>query len=110
MAKLIPAILSFIILSAHFFRAEIYWLSILVILCIVLLFLKKSWVPIIMQLILFLGTLEWLRTIYILINERLELGLPWLRLTIILGAVTILTLVSSLTFRAEALKARYNCK
>lgn len=107
MLKLIPALLSLLILAAHFYRAEIYWLAVLILLVIFLIFIKANWVPPVMQIILILGTLEWVRTLIVLINQRQELGQPWLRMTIILAAVALLTFISSLIFRSKSIKERY---
>lgn len=107
MLKLIPALLSLLILAAHFYRAEIFWLAVFMILVIFLIFVKANWVPPVMQIILILGTLEWVRTAFVLIYQRQELGQPWLRMTIILAAVALLTFISFLIFRSKTIIARY---
>ena len=56
---------------------------------------------------LVLGALEWLWTAWWLVQQRLALGQPWLRLAFILGLVAVLTVASALVFRSAALRARY---
>ena len=107
MLKLLPVILSFIILAAHFFRAELLPIAILYVLIPFLLFIKAAWVPRFMQLFLILGTVEWVRTLLVLIAERQALGQPWHRLIIILGVVALFTLVSALVFQSKTIKERY---
>ena len=58
----IPVVLSILVLGAHFLRygSEIGVFAAL--LLIALLFLRRPWVARLMQAVLVLGTLEWLRT------------------------------------------------
>jgi predicted transcriptional regulator len=57
--------------------------------------------------VLLLGALEWLRTAAMLVQQRLALGTPWLRLAIILGVVALLTAAAALVFRSARLRRRY---
>ena len=105
--KLLPVVLSFLLLAAHFYRAG---LAIAAGLCVAVLFLltmRKTWVPILFQVLLILGALEWLRTLYNFAAMRIAFEQPWTRLAIILGAVALFTALSGLVFRSKALRARY---
>src|SRR6056297_3607242 len=87
--RLLPVIVSLVLLAAHFYRAE---LPVLVGLCAflpLLLFLRRPWVPQLFQGILVLGALEWLRTLYMLAAMRTGFDQPWGRLAVILGAVAL---------------------
>ncbi len=106
--RLLPVILSMMILAAHFFRAGLIPLVILTILLLVLLFLRKSWVARLMQTALFMGAFEWIRTGAVLIDTRSALDQPWMRLAIILGAVALFTGGSALLFNLRSLKNRYS--
>jgi hypothetical protein len=105
--KLSPVILSFLILSAHFYRAEIYPLLLICIVFPFLLFLKRSWIARLIQLMLVLGSLEWIRTLYFLVEERKVTGEPWTRLVIILGGVALSTALSALIFQIRSMKEHY---
>lgn len=76
-------------------------------LLLLLLFLRKWWVPRVFQLVLLLGALEWVRTAVSLAQMRMQMDLPWLRMAIILGAVALFTLLSGLVFKSRALRERY---
>lgn len=105
--RLLPVILSFLLLGAHFYRAG---QPALVGLCLAapwLLFLRRSWVPRLFQALLALGALEWLRTLYTFAAMRIAFEQPWTRLAVILGAVALLTALSSLVFRSDALRRFY---
>lgn len=71
------------------------------------LIIRATWVPWVMQVILLLGAVEWLRTLYVLTQLRIDFGLPWARMAIILGLVALFTALSSLVFRGKELRKRY---
>ena len=63
--------------------------------------------PRLFQVLLVLGALEWLRTLYLLAAMRIAWDQPWTRLAVILGTVALLTALSGLVFRSRKLKLRY---
>ena len=105
--RLLPVILSFLLLGAHFYRAGLLPLTLLCVAVLFLLLLRKSWVPLLFQVLLMLGALEWLRTLFTFAQMRIAFGEPWTRLAIILGAVAIFTALSGLVFKNRKLAARY---
>ena len=107
MWRLIPVVLSCLILAAHFFRAELPVLSVICLVVAFLPFYRKIWVPQFMRWFLVLGSIEWLRALFIFTRERMELGQPWLRLVIILGAVMLVTFFSAFVFQNDTLKKKY---
>ena len=106
--RLLPVILSFLLLGAHFYRAGLPPLTLLSLAVLALLFLRKSWVPRLFQALLILGAIEWLRTLYVLAAMRIAWGEPWTRLALILGGVALLTALSGPVFQGRKLKARYS--
>ncbi len=105
--RLFPVIFSFLILSAHFSRAGLPLFSVIFLLIPFLLLIKQIWVVRFIQIILIVGSIEWIRTLFIYINERQAIGEPIFRLIIILGIVALFTGLSALVFRNSALKERY---
>jgi len=59
------------------------------------------------QILLLAGGLEWFRTLATISLARRSAGLPYLRLAVILGAVTCVTAGSALVFRSATLRERY---
>ena len=106
--KLLPVILSILLLAAHFYRAGIPALSGLCIGVLFLLFFRKRWVPRLFQWLLILASLEWLRALYFFAAMRIAWDQPWTRLAIILGAVALFTAVSGLVFRNTRLRSYYD--
>ena len=106
--KLLPVILSFLLLAAHFYRAGVVPLSALCIALPLLLLLRQAWVPRLFQFLVVLGALEWLRALYGFVAMRIAFGEPWTRLALILGAVALFTGLSGLVFRNRSLRGRYS--
>ncbi|MCJ7801734.1 MAG: hypothetical protein MUP82_05195 [Candidatus Marinimicrobia bacterium] len=105
--RLFPVIFSFLILSAHFSRAGSPLLTIIFLLLPLLLFIKKAWVARLLQIFLVIGSIEWIRILFVYTNERQAVGEPYIRLIIILGIVALFTGLSALVFRNKVLKERY---
>lgn len=104
----VPVVLSLVILGAHFMR---YGNSIGVIgalALIALLFVRRPWVARLMQVVLILGALEWVHTLYELVQQRAANGQPVVRMTVILGAVAAVTFCSALLFQSSTFKRIYS--
>ncbi len=93
--RIIPCLISCLLLAAHFYRANSTPMALLAFCIPLLLILPKQGVRL-TQLLLILGSLEWLRTLYILMLQRQELNQPWLRLVIIITIVSLITGASAL--------------
>ena len=103
----IPVVLSLLVLGAHFLRYG-NWIGVLfAVLLLALLFLHRPWVARLMQIVLVLGTLEWLRTAYELGHMRALHGQPYGRMLVILGIVAAVTLCSALLFESKTLRNTY---
>ena len=105
--RLLPVILSLLLLGAHFSRHNMSFLIIVPLILLGLLFLREGWVARLIQWVLVLASLEWLRTAVILALQRQHQGMPWARSAVILGAVCLFTLASALVFRSARLRERY---
>lgn len=104
---LILPILALGLLGAHFYRAAAWPLAALCVLLVLLLAWPRPWAARVVQAALVLGSLEWLWTLVLLVQQRAALGQPWLRLSLILGAVAVFTAGAALVFRHRRLRARY---
>jgi len=104
---LMPPVIGFVLLAAHFFRGE-HWLAALVsLLLIVLVFVRRPWAARTIQVCLVLGSVEWLRSTIFLVLSRSEMGQPFLRPAVILGGVALFTALASLVFRTSKLRDRF---
>ena len=105
--KLVPVILSGLLLGAHFMRTGLFPLVVLSLGFPVLLLFRRPWAARLVQIILVLGALEWVRTLMVLVGQRRTAGQAWTRLAIILGLVAVFTGCSALVFSCGSLKKRY---
>ena len=107
MLRLLPVIISSLLLGAHFLRLGQPLLVVLSLLLPLILLFRKYWAARLMQFYLILGAVEWVRTLFFLVAERRTTGQPWSRLVIIMGLVALFTVCSTLVFRFSSLKMRY---
>ena len=105
--RLIPVILSYGLLTAHFSRTNLFPLVIVSLILPFLLLIRKAWVARGIQIGLLLGAAEWIRSMFGYIEVRKAIGDDWGRLAIILVSVAILTACSGLVFRGKSLRIRY---
>ncbi|MDF1574051.1 MAG: hypothetical protein P1P86_02525 [Bacteroidales bacterium] len=106
--RVLPVILAFGLLAAHFSRSNLFPLVFVSLFLPFLLLIKRAWVARSIQLLLLLGAAEWIRAMFGYIEIRRSLGEDWGRLAIILVTVAILTACAGLVFRGKALKKSYH--
>ena len=104
---LLPAVLSLVVLGAHFLRAGDPLMVGLVLVLLGLLGVRRRWAARAVQAALLLGTVEWIRTLARLAASRSRAGEPVMRLVLILGAVAAVTALSALVFGTARLKSWY---
>lgn len=108
LGRLIPVIMSYLLLAAHFSRNDSFLLVILSFGLLLLLLVRRHWVVWVSQAALILGALEWIRSMFGYITYRQSIGEDWVRLAIILTAVALFTGLSALAFRNRKLRAHYH--
>ncbi len=106
--RLLPVLLSFGLLAAHFSRAGVFPFVLISLAIPFLLLIRKAWIARIIQILLILGGIEWIRSMLGYIQIRKTIGEDWTRLAIILVAVALLTASSGLVFRGNSLRKRYH--
>ena len=105
-ALLLPG-LALLLLGAHFFRAGLLPLTALCVVLAGLLFVRSPWVPRVLQTVLALGALEWVRTAWSFASARAGAGLPYGRLLVILGAVAGVTALAALLLRSSSARRHF---
>jgi hypothetical protein len=105
--RLLPAIISCLLLGAHFMRMGLLPIATVCALVPPVLMLRKPWAALAVQFVLVAGSVEWVRTLIGLYAARQAAGLSGERMALILGAVAAFTLASALLFRTRALRERY---
>ena len=105
--RLIPIFVAALLLAAHFLRSGDFFVAIACLLAPLLLLVRERWSLIVLQVLAYVGAGLWLITTLEILQQRLALGLPWLRLVAILGVVTLFTIVAGLLLNSAAVKNRY---
>ena len=104
---LAPVVLSIALLGAHFMRyGNVIGVAVSFVL-IGLVFLRRAWVARLIQAALVLGALEWMHTLYELMQLRMAQGAPTTRMAAIIGVVIVITLGSALLFQTKTLQRMY---
>lgn len=103
----VPVVLSVIVLGAHFMRDGNQAGVVGAVVLLALLFIRRRWVARLTQAVLFLGTLEWIRTIHLLTEMRAAQGQPFGRMVVILCFVAAFTFCSAWLFQTATLKKTY---
>jgi hypothetical protein len=106
-ALLLPAILSLLVVAAHFLRYNNIIIIGVIIVLILLLLVKHKISARLVQLGLLLATVEWVGTAQALISYRLEYDMPWIRLSVIMFFVILFTFSSIFMFKTKTLRERY---
>jgi hypothetical protein len=107
-ALLIPTMLSCLVLAAHFFRGGHVYLMLGVCAAPLLLVLRRVWSMRIVQAILVIGALEWVRTLLQIRAIRIDEGRDWQRMAWILGGVAVFTFVSALLLSVPAIRRAFS--
>ncbi len=105
--RLVLPVLACLLLAAHFYRAQQLPLALLSALLPLLLAVPRAWAVRVLQVALVLGAIEWLRTLAAFSAERIAMGQPYLRLTLILLAVAAFTAACALVFGHARLRQHY---
>lgn len=104
---LLPSVLSFWLLAAHFLRGgELGWFLSLLLMPAILL-IKRRWIARVVQLGLCLIASSWVMITAEMLNSRILMGEDWSRMLVIMGAVICLSLLSACSFLHPQLEHRY---
>ncbi len=106
-SKIIPYILTCILVAAHFLRDGNLLMVVVSILFPLILLIKKRWVLIPAQLFAYLGGGLWLGTTMQIANERIAFNEDWTRMAIILGTVTAFSIISGMLLNHDKVTKHY---
>ena len=101
---LLPAILSSLLLGAHFLRNGNYGLVLLCTTAPLILSVRREWIKRVMQLLLLAGALLWVSILLSIAQMRLMMGESWVRMALILGAVALLAVAAALMLETKKIR------
>lgn len=105
--RTVPAILSALLIAAHFLRRGETLLVVTSLVAPLLLLVPRRWALRTVQLGLLAAATRWAATAVDLVGQRAASGEPWVRLVLILGTVTALTLGSAVLLQGKSVLRRY---
>jgi hypothetical protein len=105
--RILPLIISALLLAAHFLRSSSLLLVVLCLLVPFLLFIKKRWVLWVLQVFTVIAAVMWMIALKAIIQTRIFEGRSWVASGIILGLVALFTLSSGLWLNTSQVKNNY---
>ena len=94
-ARSVPAVLALLLLAAHFYRDASVLIAVVCVAAIALVFVRRRWAVVTVQLGLAAGAVVWTATAWRIARERMDAGMPYLRMLAILGAVAVFTAIAA---------------
>lgn len=94
------------LLGAHFLRSGHLVLTAIMITAPLILLIREIWSVRVIQVLLGIAFVEWLRTLWLLVEVRRADGDPWMRLALILGVVALLAMGSALALERSVARRR----
>lgn len=104
---LILPVLAYLLAGAHFLRAGDLTLVAAALVLLGLLAARRAWVVHLSRLALFISALVWLHTLVGMAATRYTMDMPFLRLSVILGTVILLTGGAIFVFSPPRLRCYY---
>lgn len=105
--RIILTVFAWLLLAAHYSRADNTLFMILSLMIPLLFFIRRRWALTGLQLLTYAGALVWIQTIIQYAGQRASAGEPWLRLAIILGSVAVFTAISGILLNSKKIKKAY---
>lgn len=105
---LVVPVLGLLILAAHFLRFGDTGLSVALAATAMLCFSRQGWARIVCSFILFLGAFLWVKTGIDFIQIRMAVGQPWVRLAVIMGGVSVFSLLGAWILSLERTALRFH--
>jgi hypothetical protein len=103
---LVPAF-ALVLFAAHLFHGGATLLAAFPVVLAGVLAVRRWWVARLLQVVLAVATIEWLRTTVVLSQARIAHGQPYVRLVVILAAVAAFTALAAAVFQVQRLRNWY---
>lgn len=100
--------LSAVLMAAHVAKLGLSPVfSLPVLLLPFLFFIRKPFVPKMFQILCYVGAVEWVRAMFVYIQEREQTGDSWTVLAIIMISVALFTALSGFLLRSSKIRSKY---
>ncbi len=105
--RLIPSVIAFLLIAAHFFRSGNLELAVLSGTVPLLLLIRRRWILIVVQIAAYAAAAVWMNAILGLVRERMIMHRPYEKAVIILTAVALFTILAGWLLNSPSLRSRY---
>ncbi len=105
--RITPLIIACLLLAAHFLRRGDLVLVAISAAAPLLLLVRARWVLWVLQALAYCGALLWVWTAFEFAQHRIALGVPWVRMAVIVGGVAAFTAIAGALLNTRALRRRY---
>lgn len=106
--RLVPLIFAQLLFAAHIMRSfGSIWAMVILILLFTL-FIRRDWILRLWQVVIAFEVIEWIRITIIIVQLRLAVDMPYIRLLIIMSAVIIFNLFVIYLLRRPKVKTFYS--
>lgn len=101
-------VIAAVLIAAHFLREGNLAVVALCLLSPLLLFVRRRWSLIVLQILAYVAALIWLNTMVQIVLERMSIGRSWSGVVAILGTVSLVTLLAGLVLNSAVIKRWYS--
>ena len=105
--RIILVAFSFLMLAAHFSRADNTYLMVLSLMIPFLFFIKKRSVLVLVQVLCYVGSIAWLYSMYGYIQQRIAEDIAWGKLAVIISVIALFTAFTGFLLNSDVIKKRY---
>ena len=98
---------AWLLLAAHYSRADNILFMILSLLIPLLFLIRKRWALLSLQIVTYAGSLVWIQSTIEYARQRSMSGESWTRLAVILVSVAVFTFITGLLLNSRKMKAVY---
>ena len=106
--RLLPLLFAQLLFAAHIMRTYGLIWAIIVLVLLVILFIRRNWIIRIWQVIIAFEIIEWIRITIVIVQLRLAVEMPYVRLLIIMSAVILFNLFVIYWLQRPGIRAFYN--
>ena len=105
--RIILTSFAWLLLAAHYSRADNPIFMILSLLIPFLFLIRKKWALLGLQILTYAGALIWIQSTVVYVKQRIMTGDDWIRLAAILLSVAAFTLISGILLNSKKIKDKY---
>lgn len=105
--QIVLIVISALLIAAHYLRQGEYLLVAGCLLFPLFLLVKRQWALVLVQVCAYIAAALWVHVAMQIIRERIAMGRPYRAVIVILGSVSLFTILSGILLNTKSAKERY---